>query len=72
MFAVLRNIGLDRYIANENIPGVAKEGQPTEEIESSYLGSSRNKPSFLELVTKENLLVEMGDILPCILKNKSG
>ena len=33
MLAVLRQLGLDEYIANENVPGVEKEGQPTEEIE---------------------------------------
>ena len=34
MLAVLRHLGLDKYIANENVPEVAKEGQQTEEIEA--------------------------------------
>ena len=35
MFAVLR---LDKYIANENVPGVTKERQATEEIEAQGNG----------------------------------
>ena len=34
MFAVLRHPGLDKYIANESVSGVVKEGPPTEENES--------------------------------------
>ena len=34
MFAMLRQLGLDKCIANENVPGVASEGEPTEEIEA--------------------------------------
>ena len=34
MFVMLRQLGLDSYIAIENVSGVAKEGQPTEEIEA--------------------------------------
>ena len=36
MLAVLRHLGLDNYIGNENVPGVpvAKEGQLTKEIEA--------------------------------------
>ena len=47
MFAVLRHLGLDKYIANENVPGVAKEGQPTEEIEAQRKwreGDARDAP----------------------------
>ena len=45
--AVLRRLGLDKYIANENVPGVAKEGQPTEEIEAQREwreGDARDAP----------------------------
>ena len=35
MFAVSRCLGLEKYIANEHVPGAAKEGQPTEEIEGN-------------------------------------
>ena len=37
MFVALRHLGLEKYIANESVPGVAKEGQPTEEIEAQEI-----------------------------------
>ena len=43
MLAMLRHLGLDEYIANENAPGVAKEGQPTE-IEAQRKWWVRSKP----------------------------
>ena len=42
MLEVLRHLGLDNYIANENVPGVAKEGQPTEEIEAQRKWNERD------------------------------
>ena len=42
MFAVLRHLGLDNYIANKNVPGATKEGQPTEEIEAQRKWSERD------------------------------
>ena len=45
MFAVLRDLGLDRYIANQNVPGTAKEGQPTEEIEAQRKWTSKRHPN---------------------------
>ena len=42
MFGVLRQLGLDKYIAtNEKVPAVAKEGQPTEENEAQRKWSER-------------------------------
>ena len=34
MLAVLRHFGLDKYTANESVPGVTKERQLTEEVEA--------------------------------------
>jgi hypothetical protein len=49
MLAALRDIGLNKLeycdIANENVPGVAKERQPTEEIEAQrkwYEGNAKD------------------------------
>ena len=42
MLAVLRYVELDKYIAYENVPGVAKERQPTEEIEAQKKWRERN------------------------------
>ena len=33
---------LEKYIANENIPGATKEGQPTEEFEAQRKWSERD------------------------------
>ena len=41
MFAMLRQLGLDKYIANENVPGAAKKGQTTEEIEAQRYGMKK-------------------------------
>ena len=53
MFAVLRHLGLDNYIANEKVLGVAKEGQPTEEIETQRKwGEMDAKDTSIGLVTR--------------------
>ena len=49
MFAVLRHLGLDKYIANENVPGVAKEKQRSDEIQALRKWSERDAKDAPEL-----------------------
>ena len=42
MLAVLRQLGLDKYIANKTVPGAAEEGQPTEKIQALRKWSERD------------------------------
>ena len=42
MLAALQHVRLDNYIANENVPGVAKKGQATQEIEAQRKWSERD------------------------------
>ena len=49
MLAVLRQLGFDKYIANENVPGVAKEGQLIEEIEAQRKCNARDTSTRTDL-----------------------